>query len=393
MKKVICFLLLGMIVVPAWAQYDGYGGWLKLKGRKTGFFHTEQIGGRWWLVTPEGNAFFAKGVGSVDMGDRNSSPEELKTLAVERARELKGWNFNTVHTRERVPGMAYTLILGLAASTQPGLWQKGIVPDYFSPEFRQGVERRAAELCPPLANDPWLLGYFTDNEIRWLPDVRSNDSILEAFLKKPPESPGYQRAVAFLKVRGHASDSLIEEDKDGFLEIAAAEYGRTVQAAIRRHDPNHLILGSRFNNRAPLPLSRAMGPYYDVVSYNNYDWRAPIYRLREITEVTGKPTMLTEFSFKAMDSGLYNTRGAGDPVATQQDRADLYTDYVQDLAELPSCVGFYWFRYRDQPKEATGENSNYGLVKIDGTPWTLLTTRMREVNGGLEALAARSGKR
>ena len=144
MKKVACFLLLGMIAVPAWAQYDGYGGWLKLKGRKTGFFHTEQIGGRWWLVTPEGNAFFAKGVGSVDMGDRNSSPEELKTLATERARELKGWGFNTVHTRERVPGMAYTLILGLAASTQPGLWQKGIVLDYFSPEFREGVERRAA---------------------------------------------------------------------------------------------------------------------------------------------------------------------------------------------------------------------------------------------------------
>ena len=393
MKRALWFLLLGMIAVPVWAQYDSYGGWLKLKGRKTGFFHTEQIGGRWWLVTPEGNAFFAKGVGSVDMGDRNSSPEELKTLAMERARELKAWNFNTVHTRERVPGMAYTLILGLAASTQPGLWQKGIVVDYFSPEFRQGVERRAAELCPPLANDPWLLGYFTDNEIRWLPDVRSNDTILEAFLKKPPESPGYQRAVAFLKTRGHTPDRLTEEDKDGFLEIAAAEYGRIVQAAIRRHDSNHLILGSRFNNRAPIPLSRALGAYYDVVSYNNYDWRAPIYRLREISELTGKPTMLTEFSFKAMDSGLYNTRGAGDPVATQQDRADLYTGYVQDLAALPSCVGFYWFRYRDQPKEAAGENSNYGLVKIDGTPWTLLTTRMTEVNAGLEALAAKSGKR
>jgi len=58
------------------------------------------------------------------------------------------------------------------------------------------VERRAAELCPGLAEDPWLIGYYTDNEIRWVPDIRSNDSVLEAFLKKDPESPGYKKAVA-----------------------------------------------------------------------------------------------------------------------------------------------------------------------------------------------------
>ena len=121
-----------------------------------------------------------------------------------------------------------------------------------------------------------------------------------------------------------------------------------------------------------------------------------------MTDISGKPTMLTEFSFKAMDSGLPNTIGAGTPVATQQDRADLYAEYVQDLARMPTCVGYYWFRYRDQPKEGAGkaspgglggENSNYGIVKLDGTPWTVLVNRMTEVNAGLEALHAKSGKR
>jgi hypothetical protein len=162
-----------------------------------------------------------------------------------------------------------------------------------------------------------------------------------------------------------------------------------------------LILGSRFNSRAPTPLTSGLTPYYDVFSFNNYDHRAPLYKLREITRISGKPTMVTEFSFKAMDSGLYNTIGAGDAVATQQDRADLFTAYVQDLARLSSCLGFYWFKYRDQPKEGAGtrspggkggENSNYGLVKIDGTPWTILVNRMTEVNAGIEALAARAGK-
>jgi agarase len=404
MTRTICLFFLGLIAVPVRGQYDTYGGWLKLKGRKTGFFHTEQIRGRWWLVTPEGSAFFAKGVETVDLGlNRNIPPEEAKKVAAERAQQLKGWGFNSTGSqRTRLPGIPYALNLGLASASTPKMWLLGIVPDYFSPEFREAVERRAAELCPGLANDPWLIGYYTDNEIRWVPDIRSKDSVLEAFLKKDPGSPGYQKAVAFLKEHGRTPETLTDDDRAGFLEIAATEYGRIAHAAIRRHDKNHLILGSRFNSRAPIPLSRGLAPYYDVFSFNNYEHRAPLYKLGEIARVTGKPTMVTEFSFKAMDSGLYNTIGAGEPVATQQDRADLFAAYVQDLARLPSCLGYFWFKYRDQPKEGAGksspggwggENSNYGLVKLDGSPWTLLVKRMTEVNAGLEALAAKSGQR
>jgi hypothetical protein len=395
MRRIAWLISLLSAAAPAWAQYDAYGGWLKLQGQKTSFFHTEQIGGRWWLVSPEGNAFFAKGVGGIEYGpDRKDSPEELKALA----QQLRGWNFNSVEASAGfMPGMPYTVILGLAASTQRDFWLLGIVPDYFSPEFRAAVERRAEQFCPKLANDPLLLGYFTDNEVRWFPDIRSKDTVLEAFLKKPHESPGYQRALEFLKARGHAPDSITWEDKAEFLGLAAAEYGRICRDAIRRHDRNHLILGSRFNERAPIALSKALAPYFDIFSFNNYEHRAPLYKLREIARITGKPTMLTEFSFKAMDSGLPNTIGAGEPVATQQDRVDLFTAFVEDLARLPTCVGYSWFKYRDQPGEGQGksspggwggENSNYGLVTLDGKPWTLLTERMTEVNARLEALAA-----
>ena len=219
--------------------------------------------------------------------------------------------------------MAYEVTVGFASSSTPNMWLLGIVPDYFSPEFQAAADRRAAEVCAPVANDPWLIGYFTDNEIRWMPDIRSKDSVLEAFLKKPPESAGYQRALAFLKQRGRTPETLTAQDMADFLEIAAAQYGRICHDAIRRYDKNHMILGSRFNSLAPIPLSRALGPFYDVFSFNNYEHRAPTYKLSEISRLTGKPTMVTEFSFKAMDSGLYNTIGAGEPLASQQDRADL----------------------------------------------------------------------
>ena len=357
LRLVTCLLLAGLTVVPAGAQYDTYGGWLKLKGKKTGFFHVEQLDGRWWLVTPDGNVFFAKGVDSVDLGpDRNNPPPDPEKAAAALARQLKGWGFNSAGSqRLRAPGMAYAVTLGLASSSTPNLWLLGIVPDYFSPEFREAVDRQAAQLCPGLADDPWLIGYFTDNEIRWSPDMRSRDTVLAAFLKKPPESPGYQTALAFLKARGRTPESVTAADTEAFLEMAAGEYGRVCQEAIRRHDKNHMILGSRFSGRPLPPVLRALGPYYAVISINNYADRAPTYRLKEMTDISGKPTMLTEFSFKAMDSGLPNTIGAGTPVATQQDRADLYAEYVQDLARMPTCVGYYWFRYRDQPKEGAGK--------------------------------------
>ncbi len=396
--------------IPAFPadQYDQYGGWLRLQGRKTGFFHTEQIGGRWWLVSPEGNVFLAKGVDSVDLGaGRNItlSPEDTKRIVEDRVNQLKSWGFNTAGSqRVRLPGMAYEVTVGFASSSTPDMWRLGIVPDYFSPEFKAAAERRAAEVCARLADDPWLIGYFTDNEIRWMPDIRSKDSVLEAFLQKPPDSAGYQKAVEFLKARGRTPKTLTDEDMSDFLEVAAAQYGKVCYDAIRRHDKNHLILGSRFNSLAPIPLSRALGPYYDVFSFNNYEHRAPTYKLSEITRVSGKPTMLTEFSFKAMDSGLYNTIGAGEPLASQQDRVDLFTAYVHDLVHLPSCVGYHWFRYRDQPKEQPtdrkvvtpggwgAENSNYGVVNINGTPWTALVYRMIEVNTTLETEALKAVK-
>ncbi len=43
-------------------QLDRYGGFLDVKGEHTGFFHTEHIHDRWWLVTPDGHGFFGIGL-------------------------------------------------------------------------------------------------------------------------------------------------------------------------------------------------------------------------------------------------------------------------------------------------------------------------------------------
>jgi hypothetical protein len=192
------------------------------------------------------------------------------------------------------------------------------------------------------------------------------------------------------KTRGEAA----RQDQADWQEAVARRYFATCKDAIRRADPNHLILGCRFAGLAPDPVLRGVRDSADVVSFNNYGQTAPAETLRSIHRLTGRPIMLTEFSFKAKDSGLPNTRGAARPVATQQDRADGYARYVEGLIDLPFMVGFHWFEHADEPKEGRfdGENSNYGLVTIEDSPWEVLVRRMTEVNAGLEARHARSAK-
>ncbi len=44
------------------SELDTYGGFTKIVGEQTGFFHTQEIDGRWWLVTPDGHGFFGVGI-------------------------------------------------------------------------------------------------------------------------------------------------------------------------------------------------------------------------------------------------------------------------------------------------------------------------------------------
>jgi agarase len=383
------------------ATYDSYGGWLEFKGKQSGFFHTEQIQGRWWLVSPEGNAFFSKGVDHVAFTPESDSapkaPDDPAAWARTTAEQLRGWNFNTLGAWSSpqlyTAGLAYAPMADVAASAGRDVWLKGGVIDYFSPQFQQAADRAAQRICAPRANDPWVLGYFTDNELRWGADWRGTNSLLEQYLQLPANAAGCQKATAFLNARGHAPNGPSAEDQSEFLGLVAAEYARVASEEIRRADPNHLVLGCRFALYPGDAAIRAVGRYFDVISYHSYNSMPPVDRLEQITRLTGKPILLSEFSFKAMDSGLPNTKGAAKPVATQEDRAKGLASYVEALAALPGCVGYHWFQYRDQPKEGRrldGENSNYGVVKIDGSPWETLTSRMKAVNGEIEDLRAKA---
>jgi agarase len=379
-------------------EHDQFGGWERVKGRATGFFHLECIDGKWWFVTPEGNAFVSKGVCCIGWGDlspslgRNPYGELMeKTYGTREAwapvaaERVRGWGFNTVGSwsaREMWgQGLPYTVILNLAASTTKDMWLKGLVPDVFAPEFAEAAQRRAAEVCGPMRNDPLLIGYYSDNEMRWDRDWRSQQTLLETCLEMPEGAPGRRAAE---EVLGGSADRAGANAE--FQRLYAQRYFSVCREAILKADPNHLVLGCRFAGYAPMAVIEAMKGQVAVVSWNNYDHRPPTEQLRQAAAATDCPVMITEFGFKAMDSGLPNTRGAGVPLATQQERADLLEKYVMELLATNFCVGYHWFQYVDQPKEGRfdGENSNFGLVSIGDRPWDVVVERVKAVNARAE---------
>ncbi len=461
----------------------------------TRFYRTELIDDVWWLIDPEGAPFLSFGVNHVLWeGDRapalGHAPYHRQVQAKYGSCQawagvahdrLRAWGFNTIGAwsspvfRDR--GIAHSRILNIGTAAG-GRWREGIFPDVFSERFDTATHAAAAEQCGSDCEDRHLLGYFTDNELRWGPDGRSSRSLLADYFALAPDAPGKHELVQLLRQRYGTIDafnrlwqtSLADFDalrratdldaisepfravgrealmhtlaeccppervraylqawhgdvetlnahwrtrlpsldaaveppapsehgrerlalESNFLRHVAEAYFSKSARAIRTHDPNHLILGCRFAGSAFAEVVQSMGRHTDVLSYNNYSFKTPVERLAQLHDWTGRPIMITEFSFKAMDSGLPNTHGAGVPVQSQQQRADLYEAYVTDLMKLPFAVGFHWFQHSDQPAEGRfdGENSNYGLVTIDDEPWQTLTERTTRVNRGLYKLHA-----
>jgi agarase len=164
------------------------------------------------------------------------------------------------------------------------------------------------------------------------------------------------------------------------LENVATRYFEVCEQAIHRADPNHLYLGARFAGKPPDAVLRGARKV-DVVSINVYDFD-PRPVVQAVFKLTGRPVLIGEFAFRAENSGLPNTRGAGPKVADQPARAQAYADYVTRLESLPEAVGYHWFEWVDEPKEGRfdGEDSNYGLVDIQDRPYQEFVEAVRKAN-------------
>lgn len=401
--------LAGMAARAPDARLTKYGGNAARSERATGFFRVAQVQGRSWLVDPEGALYVDKSVVSVSTTPTPKAEAALKAKfgdpegwAAQTSTWLRSLGFNglgawsdTTRLRAAPSPLAYTRIWNFMSGygkKRGGTYQLPGHTGYpsnaifvFDPEFEAFCDEHARQLAAT-KDDPWLLGHFTDNE---LPLRRE---ALASYLSLPATDPGFKAAQEFLRQRRGAkatAKDITDQDRQDFLALVVDRYLRIVCGAIRRHDPNHLILGPRLHGGAlNYPeVFRACGKHLDVIAVNYYHaWTPDREKLAMWTRESGRPFVITEWYAKGMDAvGLTNQSGAGWTVKTQKDRAKFYENFTLGLLESKGCVGWQWFKYADNDPEnlktdPSNRDSNKGMVTNRYEPYPDMAASMKRIN-------------
>ncbi len=234
-------------------KYGGYTKGPKLKA--TGFFRTEKVDNKWWIVDPEGNIFWTAGLNCVasdavytgvsdrenyfkelprresDFGQfyskgtftshgfyldklpydaynfyqsnlfRKYGDDWLNSFRDVAHKRIKDWGMNTIGfmsdfgatKQHRTPYVGSIWIKNTPKiKGSEGFWGK--FHDVFDPAFRTAV-KNSVESQKEGANDPWCIGYFVDNELSWgLPG-----SLATGTLRSPASQPAKIEFVKKLK--------------------------------------------------------------------------------------------------------------------------------------------------------------------------------------------------
>ena len=232
------------------AHWSRYGGWRNKRLEAKGFFSLQHDGRRWWLVDPEGCAFFSAGMDCVRPGDIGpvSSIRSLFEWVPPQAGEfaqawedswwrdrfddrqfnfakanlirvfgaawwerwmsmtrshLVRWGFNTIGAFSspdflREARMPYVLPLSDFPTTARTVFRD--FPDVFSQEYH-GNAARYAEQMRAYASDECLIGYFLRNEPEWA--FAEHLEIAEELLDTEGPLETKERLIAFLPERYH----------------------------------------------------------------------------------------------------------------------------------------------------------------------------------------------
>jgi hypothetical protein len=386
-----------------------YGSNPDIRRKATGFFYTEKIGDRWWIVDPEGFAGINAGVNGVRPGksERNITAltdkfGSLESWADTTQTEIASIYFNGTACWSDVPLMqhsnfskskplAYTQIWNFYSGYQRE--RKKIKKDsisfaVFDPAFEVYCKKMGKKISES-KNDPNLLGHFSDNELPF------SEDILDEYLSSSDlKDPNKKAALKWLADKKVSANMLTDSIRSEFTGYAASKYFKTVKTVLKKSDPNHMYLGCRFHGRPKNTesLIKAAAKYTDIISINYYGYWEPVSEhFEKWAKWADKPVIITEFYTKGDDSGMPNISGAGWRVKTQNDRGIHYENFCMGLLQMKNCVGWHWFRYMDNDPtdlsaDQSNNDSNKGLVDNYYQYYTPLTDHMKKLNRNRYAL-------
>ncbi|MEX5352491.1 beta-galactosidase [Pseudomonas juntendi] len=334
---------------------------------------------------------------------------------------LQAWGFNTLGNwsdpalgqARRVPYTLPLSIVGDYTSISTGMDWWGRMPDPFDPRFAMATERAVAIAARDHRDDPWLIGYFADNELAWAApgdDPKARYGLAYGTLRLTTDVPAKRAFLKQLRDKYRNQQGLskawgidlqawelmedpgfeaplpspehpeIERDYQHFQQVFAQTYFKTISDALKWHAPNHLLLGGRYAVSTPEAV-KACAEFCDVLSFNFYTLKPEDgYDFARLAELD-KPVLVSEFQFGSRDRGPFWPGPL--EVAREEDRGPAYGNFLKAALAQPMIVGAHWFQYLDQPATGRlldGENGHLGLVAITDVPYAGFVEAVRKSN-------------
>ena len=317
------------------SDYSIYGGIKKVgKFNASGFFRTQKIEEKWWLIDPNGYPFWSIGVTGAGKGNPtkilnkeflfSDISDEINVLSSFNSNKIynkrginyynlnlnrkygenweevhrdvtigrfKNWGINTfgawsiVQNNSDIP---YTLV---ASTKKHNIGKIKNAIDPFDPQFLIDLKNNLNNLKNH-NNDPWLIGIFVHNEIHW---GKNLDIPIE--LLKLSNSPGRKALESYFQTKyssikemnqlwssnyksfkdiNHQTDiknQKVRSDLKDFFEFYVDYYFKIIVREFRKVFPNHLYLGCRLYEKTHgnKIVRKIASKYCDVLSYNIFN--------------------------------------------------------------------------------------------------------------------------
>ncbi|MBN1671654.1 MAG: hypothetical protein JXR37_11500 [Kiritimatiellae bacterium] len=307
--------------------------------------------------------------------------------------------------------------------------------DVFSEAFQTHCDGLAARKAGPKKDDPYLIGYsFIDGPVLTDLDAAERDVCVYGNARQALPTwprvlrnlgPGAPAKHVYVEtMRGRYKDDIAafnttyQTEFGSFDALLAAErwrpavdvrnhqevgdnlaflgrvvdrYYRVATGAIKRYDPNHLILGDKLNMNTgvPVALVRTVAEWVDVLFYQHYGYYGEQQpHLDKWAHETQKPLLNGDSAFSVQDAHMPFPLGPHLP--NQHERSRAFTDYATKAFARHDYLGWNWCGWIDSWAVSQPGRQHSGIQTAQGAYYDHMQKAMKAFSEHMYELAGPS---
>jgi hypothetical protein len=177
---------------------------------------------------------------------------------------------------------------------------------------------------------------------------------------------------------GGRGTSLGDGEREAKIGDFAKQYYKTICAAVKAVDPNHLIFGDRFNGNKGIPdgVLDAMKDHVDVLSVQYFCEPSKDSKIGMVEDLKGwsercgrKPVLVADIG-NWCATEMNPKRKSG--LRLQKERGEDYIESGRLLLEQPWCIDWHWCGYIENRG-----GRGWGIIDPYDEPYTDMTVMMK----------------